>query len=134
MRILITALAAGMLAAGCSHLPWPAGVPEAGIPKECPEVLTAEAWINRMPGPSAPGAALIVNLRLASEEPWMLRETAPRDASDPRGTLQLELLPGGSGHPGNAAWRGQDRAAARSVDIFCQGRIHHRIGDITTAG
>lgn len=120
MRRRLGMIAAALLLASCSHDPEIKG-------EGCPAIITAEAWVNRMPGVSAPERRLIVSLRLDDKARWMLR---PAEASSPDARLTLELVPGGSGHPGNAAWRGNAPDTARGVDILCGGVIHHQISEI----
>ena len=80
----------------------------------------AEAWINRMPGPKSQN--LVVSVSLDTLDIWTLATLG----DDKGPVLQLALKAGGGGNPGTAAWRS---ASARpdSVEILCNGALHHTI-------
>ena len=117
--------------AGCACLPphpeTPPG-PEAARPA-CPAVRRADAWVNRMPGPQPPDAALILIVELETTGRWQLRAASDEDA--PR-ILRLDLLPGGSGHPGSAGYRGEKAGHPDRIEIFCGGQLHHTISAVMT--
>lgn len=127
MRAAQLVIAAAALA-GCACQPLSSAAgPE---PLTCPALRRAEAWVNRMPGPQAPDKALIVLVELETSERWMLRRTEEPQNDH---ALVLELVPGGAGHPGSAAYRGAASAEWKRVDIRCDGDRYHLIQDILTA-
>jgi hypothetical protein len=117
---------AGLLAAACACLP-----PVQETAAACPPVRSAEAWVNLMPATSAAAEArLIVMLRLEGNERWNLQGLG---GNDPSPTLRLELSKGGEGVPGVASWRRPGRETPQAIEIFCAGKLHHRITEITFA-
>ncbi|MBY9066792.1 hypothetical protein K1X12_07760 [Hyphomonas sp. WL0036] len=120
MRLLIAALAMAGLS-GCALLP-----PRA---RACPDVTSADAWVNRMPGPEAADHSLIVSMRLHTWDLWMLRTITQEET--PR-ILQIELVPGGAGHPGAAGFRSATAGHPDRIEIFCNGQLHHTIEGVMT--
>lgn len=113
------ALAAGLLLAGCAcFVPPPPEAPAF----TCPAVRSAEAWINRMPGPAPQTRNLVVAVSLVSPDRWML--TPIGDVGAP--VLQLALEPGGLGNPATAAWR-SPTARPQRIEILCNGALHHTV-------
>ena len=107
---------------GCTHF-FPAKA-------ACPDILSAEAWIDRMPGPEKAATPLIILLRLDTNAPWRLmaltREESPA-------VLQLDLQPGGTGYPGSAGFRSTTAGDPERIEIVCAGRQHHTISHVMTA-
>ena len=96
----------------------------------CPAVRRADAWVNRMPGPTPPDRALIVMIELETEARWMMQRS---DAPSKDGVIVLDLMEGGEGHPGSAGWREAGGDLSDSIEIRCGGRLHHRITEVTSA-
>lgn len=113
---------------GCFHLPSPPA--DASGAASCPAVSGAEAWINRMPGPGRTGNALIIVVKLETEERWRLEPAGGAEAGP---VLLLELSAGGSGHPGSAGYRAAQVTGRKQVEILCNGRHHHTIAEIIIA-
>ena len=110
---------APVLLAGCQCL----AVPLAS----CPEVTSAEAWVNRMPSIGDAPTKLIVSLRVEGDAPWML---TPAKA-DAEGELTLDLVAGGNSVPGTVAYRQQQPAPLpETIRITCQGNQIASIDEI----
>jgi len=93
----------------------------------CPEVVNAEAWVNRMPGIGASPVKLIVSLTVSDDKAWMLK---PAEAEGP-GEMSLDLVPGGNSVPGTVAYRQQQPSPLpETIRIMCRGGEIARIGDI----
>ncbi|MCA8903041.1 MAG: hypothetical protein KDA53_17520 [Hyphomonas sp.] len=128
--------AAPFLLAGCQCL-WPfapAAIEEdvngeaeiASVPA-CPEVTSAESWVNRMPSVGANPVKLIVSLRIASEDAWML---SPAD-DQAGGALALDLVPGGNSVPGTVGYnQSQPSPLPDDILILCGGKEAARIGEV----
>ncbi len=96
----------------------------------CPDILSAEAWVNAMPGPGQPDRSLIVQVRVDSPDAWQLVQDP---ATTPQ-ALVLALAPGGSGVTGVAGFRDSPSEPGRtSVAITCDGRQVAAISKITIA-
>jgi hypothetical protein len=115
--LVILAVCAAL--SGCTHF-FPPQTP-------CPDILSAEAWTDRMPGPEKPVSPLIVSLRLDTGALWML--TAITQEESPA-VLQLELQPGGAGYPGSAGFRSTKAGHPDSIEIVCAGKLRHTIRDV----
>lgn len=93
----------------------------------CPEVMDAEAWVNRMPSIGASPAKLIVSLTVSDERAWMLK---PAEAEGP-GEMSLDLVPGGNSVPGTVAYRQRQPAPLpETIRIMCRGGEIARIDEI----
>lgn len=126
MRALILAFAAASLT-GCSYLSGlftPAAEEAAAA---CPAVRRADAWVNRMPGPTPQDRSLIVVVELSTPDLWMLTRVTGDTAPE---TLVLQLSPGGTGHPGSAGYRSAAAGHPRRIEILCEGRLHHTISEV----
>jgi len=119
MRAILPALVLAGLC-GCTHI-----LPAPDPP--CPAVRRAEAWVNRMPGPEAPGNTLVVVLELETADRWQLQKVGRQDSPS---ILTLELSPGGAGHPGSAGYRSADARKPEQIEIRCNARPHYTIADI----
>ena len=85
----------------------------------CPEVTEAEAWVNRMPSIGGAPSRMIVSLRVAGEDPWMLK---PMETNGEEDGLALELVPGGNSLPGTIAYRQTPPSPLPdAIRIMCQG-------------
>ncbi len=115
LALFVTAVAL----TGCTHF-FPAKAP-------CPDILSAEAWTDRMPGPEKPAAPLIVSLRLDTDELWMLTATIQEESPS---VLQLDLQPGGAGYPGSAGFRSTKAGHPGRIEIVCAGKLRHTIRDV----
>lgn len=118
---------APLLLAGCQCL-WPAaatgedasadaGVETSAAPA-CPDVTSAEAWVNRTPTIGEAPTKLIVSLKVADKMPWMLKPVSTEEV----GVLALEIVPGGNSVPGNIGYRQQQPSPLpESIRILCGG-------------
>jgi hypothetical protein len=112
------ALAPALLA-GCQCL----AVPLAS----CPEVTSAEAWVNRMPSIGDVPTKLIVSLRVEGDAPWMLTPVM----AGAEGDLTLDLVVGGNSVPGTVAYRQKQPAPMpKTIRITCQGNQIASIDEI----
>ena len=118
MRGLVI-LAACAALSGCTHF-FPSRTP-------CPDILSAEAWTDRMPGPEKPVSPLIVSLRLDTDALWMLAATTLEESP---AVLQLDLKPGGAGYPGSAGFRSTKAGHPDSIEIVCAGKLRHTIREV----
>ena len=118
MRGLVI-LAACAALTGCAHL-FPAKA-------TCPDILSAEAWTDRMPGPDKPVSPLIVSISLDADDLWMLTAITQEESS---AVLQLDLQPGGAGYPGSAGFRSTKAGHPDSIEIVCAGKLRHTIRDV----
>lgn len=127
---MVKALIAGAVSFGlasCASVP-AAGVIDSGEDEadpapvadwQCPEVRTANAWVNKMPGPGDRDQMTIVSLRLKAEENWILL----RPSEELSETLALELKPGGNYAKGTASYRERPKEPLRTrVTVTCQGK------------
>ncbi|MFN4024841.1 MAG: hypothetical protein ACK4MQ_08410 [Hyphomonas sp.] len=127
MRALLLALAATSLA-GCTYLTSlfaPAAEEETA--DTCPAVRRADAWVNRMPGPSPQNGGLVVVVELETPDRWMLRTISEEEAPP---VLVLALQPGGTGHPGSAGYRSARAGHPDKIEIRCGDRLHHTISEV----
>ena len=117
----VIALALAVSLSGC--MLW-----EAVAPSACPDITRASAWVDRMPKIDDSGDHdLKVSLRLKDTASWML---VKREGSSPD-HLILELVPGGSFHPGNTAYSGDEPVVRDTrVSIVCDGRVVHEIDQV----
>ena len=110
---------ASMLLAGCQYFSPPA--------QACPEVIEAEAWVNRMPSIGASPTKLIVSLKISAADPWMLKSA---DTAE-EGALVLDMVPGGNSVPGTVAYRqAQPSPLPETIGIMCRGDEIARIHEI----
>lgn len=123
MRTLLALVAALGLAA-CAQL---GATP---VAETCPAVRSAEAWVNRMPGPGPVSRPLIAVVQLETLNLWKL--TTQGRSSD-GAILRLDLTEGGAGHPGSAGYRSETAPLPARIEIYCNGTLHHTIGEITSA-
>lgn len=126
MRALILACAAAGLT-GCTYLSGlftPAAEEEAAA---CPAVRRADAWVNRMPGPTPEDRSLVVVVELDTPGLWRLTRVTGDAAPE---TLVLQLSPGGTGHPGSAGYRSAAAGHPGRIEILCEGRLHHTISEV----
>ena len=130
MRAAPATLAAAALLMGCACLPGRADLAAEGEAAACPAVRRTDAWVNRMPGPAPKDNALIVIIELETDARWMLQRSG-RPSKD--GVIALDLSEGGEGHPGSAGWREAGARQPGPIEIRCNGRLHHRIMEITSA-
>jgi len=130
MRAAPATLAAAALLMGCACLPGRADFSADGEAAACPAVRRADAWVNRMPGPTPTDNALIVMIELETEARWMMQRSK---TSSKDGVIVLDLIEGGQGHPGSAGWREAGARLPEAIEIHCGGRLHHRITDVTAA-
>lgn len=115
--------------AGCAAFPLPGFAGGTGA-SACPQILRADAWRNRMPGPDKRDSPLIVSLQVDSKAPWTLQAEPGGDPA----VLTLALRPDGPGVAGNAAYReGERKPARQQVRITCEGTPVHTIDEITDA-
>ena len=98
------------------------------LPSACPEITRANAWVDRMPKiESSRDDGLKVSLRLDDTAPWMLVKL---EDSSPEHVM-LELVPGGTFHPGNAAYSSAEPVVRNTrVSILCEGRVIHEIDEV----
>lgn len=93
----------------------------------CPDIIKAEAWVNRMPSIGAAPTKLVVVLGVDSDAPWMLGPLGMSGA----GALTLDLKPGGNSVPGTVAYRQpQSAPLPRTIEIMCEARLVARIDEI----
>ncbi len=129
MRLTLAASLLSSAVAGCAAFPLP-GLAGSTNASACPQILRADAWRNRMPGPDKRDAPLIVSLQVDSRAPWTLQAEPGGDPA----VLTLALLPDGPGVAGNATYRESERQPARrSVQVTCEGVRVHTIDTITDA-
>lgn len=127
MRALFLALAAASLS-GCTYLTGffaPAAEEEAAA--SCPAVRRADAWVNRMPGPSPNNGGLVVVVELETPDRWMLTTISEDEAPS---VLVLALQPGGTGHPGSAGYRSARAGHPGKIEIRCGDTLHHTISEV----
>lgn len=114
-----------LLLIGCQSAPPPAGPDAAAL--SCPEVTSAEAWVNRMPGVGNVSSKLIVSLKLEDDNLWMLVPTPQQDET----VMSLDLVPGGNSLPGYAVLTKQAKSPMMdAIEIACGGTVVSRIDSI----
>lgn len=126
MRALILALAVASLT-GCTYLSSlfaPMAEEEAAA---CPAIRRADAWVNRMPGPSPQSGGLVIIVELDTADLWMLTTVTEEAAPS---VLILTLQPGGAGHPGSAGYRSARAGHPDRIEILCEGKLHYTISDV----